>query len=215
MERSKLSERLALVGVTLAAVFAAWLRLFHLDRQVPVDDEWHAIHKLMSASYGEIFRSFGFADHSIPLTLLYKAMANTIGLDEIDMHALQVACGVGLVVFSAWLAWRATTSAGVAVLFAFLLANAPLQVLYSRFARPYAIATLLEVLALAALWRWRERPSPALGAAICALTALTAWLHPLTVLFPLTAMGSSLPKPWADGVSATRAGRSCWGWPPA
>ena len=64
-------SRLALALVVVAVVLATWLRVHHLGHQVPVDDEWHAIHKLMTSSYGEIARSFGMADHSIPLTLLY------------------------------------------------------------------------------------------------------------------------------------------------
>src|SRR5688572_23938651 len=148
MDASKVSGRIALAGVALATALAAWLRAYRIDRQVPVDDEWHALHKLMTSGYGEIFSSFGLADHSIPLTLFYKLFAQTIGLDEIGMHVLQVACGIALVVVAARLAWKATGSPSVTVLFAFLLAGAPFLVLYSRFARPYAITTLLVVVLL-------------------------------------------------------------------
>jgi uncharacterized membrane protein len=100
----------------------------------------------MNAGYGEIFASFGVADHSIPLTLFYKLLAQTIGIDEIGLHILQVISGIALVGAAAWMAWRATASAAVSVLLAFLLAGAPFLVLYSRFARPYAITTLLVVI---------------------------------------------------------------------
>jgi len=187
MDRS-LPSRIALAAVAVATVLATWLRVHHLGHQVPVDDEWHAIHKLMGSTYGDIVRSFGMADHSIPLTLLYKLMAATIGLDEIDMHVLQVACGIALVPMAAWLAWRVTASAALTALFAFLVADAPFLVLYSRVARPYAITTILSVAILAALWRWRATRAPRLAAAICALAALAAWLHPLAALYPMSAM---------------------------
>jgi len=86
-------------------------------------------------------------------------------------------------------------------LLALLLAGAPFLVLYSRFARPYAITTLLVVVALALLWRWRERRSRRLGAAICALFALSAWLHPLTALYAMAALAYLL----AEDVGERRA----------
>ena len=178
-------QRIALAAALLAMLFGAWLRLHGLSIQVVQDDEWHAIHKLLDSDYAGILRTFGFADHSIPLTLLYKAMASTIGLDEVDMRIVQVACGVATIGVAAWLAWRVTANAAVASLFAFLVAGAPFHVLYSRVARPYAITTLLVVVALAALWRWKARRAWTLAAAICALAALAAWLHPLSALFPM------------------------------
>jgi predicted membrane-bound mannosyltransferase len=180
--------RRALAGVLLALMLGAWLRIHGLDIQVVQDDEWHAIHKLMTSTYGEIFRTFGFADHSIPLTLFYKAMAESIGLDEIVMRALQVVCGIALIGVCAVLAWRATASPVITVLFAFLIAGAPFLVFYSRYARPYAITTLLSVLVLAALWRWRGTRTTPLAAAICIGASLAAWLHPLAALYPMAAL---------------------------
>ena len=175
-------------GVIAATLLGAWLRLHGLDIQVVQDDEWHAIHKLMTSSYGGIVRSFGLADHSIPLTLFYKAMAETVGLDEVNMRIVQVACGIALIATCGWLAWRATANAAIATLFAFLVAGAPFLVLYSRFARPYAITTLLSVLVLAGLWRWRSQRSTGLAIAICAMASLSAWLHPLSALYPMAAL---------------------------
>ena len=181
-------NRIATLGIAAAVALAAWLRIHGLDVQVVQDDEWHAIHKLLTSGYGEIARSFGIADHSIPLTLFYKAMAETIGLGEIDMRIVQVACGIALVAVCGWLALRVTANVAVATLFAFLVAGAPFLVLYSRFARPYAITTMLSVLVIAGLWRWRSTRSHKLAAAICAMAALAAWLHPLSALYPMAAL---------------------------
>ena len=60
---------LALSAIGAAAFF---LRAQQLGRQVIIDDEWHAIHKLLASGYGGILTSFGQVDHSIPLTLFYK-----------------------------------------------------------------------------------------------------------------------------------------------
>lgn len=172
----------------LATAFGAWLRVHGLADQIVQDDEWHALHKLMGASYGEIFRSFGLADHSIPLTMLYKAMATAFGLDEVNLRALQVTCGIALVPLAGWLAWKATRDEAIAALLALLVAGAPFLVLYSRIARPYAITTLAIAVVLAALWRWREQRTLALAVSIAALTSLSAWLHPISAAFPAVAL---------------------------
>jgi hypothetical protein len=195
---------IAIVGVAVAVVLAGWLRLHGLADQVVQDDEWHALHKLLNAGYGEIFGSFGYSDHSIPLTLFYKAMAAVVGLDEIDMRIVQAACGIALVGTCGFLAWKATAQAPTAILFAFLVAGAPLLVLYSRFARPYAIATLLTVIALAALWRWKHTRSRRLAVVACLLAALATWLHILSALFPAAALVAIL----AADLEGAREGRA-------
>ena len=181
-------SRLVVATTILAIALGAWLRLHGLAGQVVIDDEWHAIHKLMSSSVGEILSSFGVADHSIPLTLLYKAMAATVGLDELDMRLPQVLCGIALIPLCAWIAWRATRDEPATILFAFLVAAAPFHVFYSRFARPYAITTLMTVAVLALLWRWRERRDIRLGAVICALIGVSAWFLSVSAMFPAAAI---------------------------
>ena len=175
------------VAVSMATLLAIWLRTYGITGQVVLDDEWHAIHKLMSASYGRILGSFGMDDHSIPLTLLYKAMAETVGLAEGRLRAVQIACGVALVPVSAWLAWRATRDEPAAALLAFLVSGAPFLVMWSRFARPYAITLLLAVICVASLWAWRTKRTRSLAACFALSAALSAWLHPLSAMYPAIA----------------------------
>src|SRR5476649_1386057 len=110
-------------GLALAEVLGIWLRLHDLGGQVVQDDEWHAIHKLMTAGYGEIFRSFGYADHSIPLTLLYKAMAATLGLDEVNMRLLQAVAGIALIPVAAAIIWAVSRNRAATLLCAFLVSG--------------------------------------------------------------------------------------------
>jgi len=182
--RRQVSESRALaIAVALATLLALGLRAWNITGQVVLDDEWHAIHKLARSSYWNIFRSFGVADHSIPLTLFYKAMADTIGLAEGRLRVLQIACGTALVPVAAWLAWRATRDAAAAGLLAFLAAGAPFLVLWSRFARPYAVMVLLTTLCIGMLWHWRTHRSRRAGAWIAATAALSAWFHPLSAMY--------------------------------
>ncbi len=172
-----------LVAVAIATALAAWLRTYGITGQVLLDDEWHAIHKLLAASYDDIFLTFGLADHSIPLALLYKAMADTVGLAEGRIRMLQVACGIALVPVAAWLAWRASGDAPAAALFAFLVSGAPFLVMWSRFARPYSITLLLSALCVAAVWRWRTRRSWKLAACAALTAALLAWFHTIAGMY--------------------------------
>ena len=139
--------------VTIALCVGLAVRSFQLDLQILVDDEWHALAKISSSSYLEIARSFGFHDHSIPLALLYKWIADHGGLSESTMFALPYACGVIACVFAVWAIrrWTAPTALG---LFALLLATSPLLVLYTRQARPYAITLMLGLVAIWAIYRW-------------------------------------------------------------
>jgi hypothetical protein len=192
------------LAAAAATALGAWLRIHGITGQVVIDDEWHAIHKLIASDYAEIFSSFGMADHSIPLTAFYKAMAGTLGLAEGRLRFLQIACGIVLIPLAAWLAWRATDDAPAAALFAFLVSAAPFLVLWSRFARPYAIALLFTAVCIAAVWRWRARRSRRLAAAAAAAAALAAWFHPLmgvyaalacTVVFLEDALTASTARP--------------------
>ena len=53
----------------VAFVAGAALRIWQLDIQILIDDEWHAIHKLLRSSPLDIVTHLGYADYSIPLTL--------------------------------------------------------------------------------------------------------------------------------------------------
>ena len=186
-DKGRIERSAFFFALAAATLLSLWLRAHAITAQVVLDDEWHALHKLVSSSYGEILTSFGLADHSIPLTLLYKAMADTVGLAEGRLRALQVACGVALVPLGAWLAWRATRDGAAAALFAFLLAGAPFLVMWSRFARPYAIALLLSVACVAAIWRWRSARTAGMAGIAALAAALAAWFHPVFGIYAAVA----------------------------
>ena len=173
-------------ALILASIAGAALRTWGITSQVVLDDEWHAIHKLQ-AHWWSVFSSFGWSDHSIPLTLFYKAMASLAGLTEGRIRALQVLSGIALVPFAGWLAWKAIGDRAASALFAMLVAFSPFLVLWSRFARPYAITLLLAVACVASVWAWRTKRSRGLARAVIATGALTAWLHPISALYPAIA----------------------------
>jgi len=188
---------LPLLFLLLAAAVGAGLRLWQIASQVVIDDEWHAVRQLIESTPSRIVVSFGFADHSIPLTLCYWLEAATIGLSELGMRWPMLACGIATVVLlplgvlgaasapaviapttaPSWLERRAT----LAVLFACLLAISPVLVIYSRVARPYAITLLLVFVAHHAFARFvaagdRQRRRR-FGALYAVAAVLGTWLH--------------------------------------
>lgn len=171
------------------AVFTAgaWLRFWQIDGQILLDDEWHALHRLIQAGYGEIFLSFGHADYTIPLTLLFRALAETVGLHEWQMRLLPMAFGLAAIVAIPALL-RPWLKPGERLCLGALIAISPLLVHFSRFVRPYAMVVLLGFAAMILLWQWwlyggRAR---AVGFFVCSVAA--AWLHPLTTLYTGTAL---------------------------
>jgi hypothetical protein len=177
----------AWMGVfALAIIAGAWLRWYQLDVQVLLDDEWHAVHKLLHSDAAGIATTFGFADHSIPLTLYYRFLALHGGLTEWVMHLPLLLSGIALL-FVGPLFLRRETTPAVLALWAALLAISPLLVYHSKIARPYALTCLLALIAIVAFRRWwlADGMTRAWGAAYIAATFLAGWLHPITLPFTL------------------------------
>src|SRR5260221_5090581 len=73
-------RRSFVIAVAVATVLAVWLRSYGITSQVVIDDEWHAIHKLASSSYGGVFTTFGLAGPLFIPSLLYQAIGGHAGL---------------------------------------------------------------------------------------------------------------------------------------
>ena len=138
----------------LAAVCAgSALRLYHLYAQILVDDEWHAVHKLLAGGYVSILTDFGSADHCIPLTLLYRFLSDWFWLSEFLMRLPVLIFGISSLLVIPLLL-RQFIGRSASSLLAWLLAISPLHIYYSRIARPYGISLLLAMLAVVAFFKW-------------------------------------------------------------
>jgi hypothetical protein len=174
----------------VALLVGAFLRIWQLGTQVLIDDEWHAINKLLHAGYADIATHFGFADYSIPLTLYYRFLFDHGGLSEWGMRLPMLLAGIGLLCVAPWLA-RRVIAPSTSAIWVGLMAISPIMVYHTRTARPYAITTLLCVVAILAFrqwwhgaerrWRW--------AALYVAVTFLTGWLHVITLAFALAPFG--------------------------
>jgi len=176
------NEALAWQVLAAAAILAgALLRWYQLGIQVVLDDEWHALNKLLASDYAGIATSFGQADHSIPVTLYYRFLLFHGGLTEWVMIA-----GVGLLVVAPLLL-RREMSLPVRVIWIALAAISPLLVYHSRTARPYALTSLATFVAIVAFRRWwaGERRATGWGATYVVSTFFAGYLHATTLPFTL------------------------------
>ncbi len=174
------------LGLALIFALGAWLRLDQFADQVLTNDEWHPFNQAIFSEPGHFMLSFGFSDHSIPLTLMAWVESRTFGLSELAMRWPMLLAGLlVLVLFPLWaargLGWP------TALAFAFLLAISPILINYSRYARPYALTVLFSYVALYSFDRYLSRPTGAGRAAAGYVTAaaLSVWLHPIIAPFVL------------------------------
>ncbi|MEJ7669638.1 MAG: hypothetical protein WKH97_13070 [Casimicrobiaceae bacterium] len=169
-----------------ALAVGAWLRWYQLPTQIIVDDEWHAVHKLLASDAVGVLSHLGFADHSIPLTLYYYWLQTTSHLSEWRMHVPALAAGFALLITAPWLL-RSVTSLPVRAVWVALLAVSPLLVYHSKTARPYAFTSLLTLVAIVAFFRWWQRTprTPSWATGYFGATFASGYLHPVTLLFTL------------------------------
>ena len=158
--------------------FGIYLRLNQIAVQVLLDDEWHVIHQLLDKTPVELFLTFGSADFSIPLSLLFWTEIELFGLSEMSMRWPMVIGGIAsLIIIPLYV--RKYFDDKVILVFSVLLAISPMLVWYSRTARPYALTLLFSFLAVVAIHKYIEADrsfwKPGLVYAVFAV--LSAWLH--------------------------------------
>jgi hypothetical protein len=172
---------LLLVAALLAGIA---LRAWQLDIQILIDDEWHAIHKLLRATPLDILTHLGYADYSIPLTLYYQWLYRTVGLSEWSMHAPALVAGVALLLMGPRMLARWIPLPTRAVWLA-LVAISPLLVYHSKVARPYALTSLLTFVAIVAFHGWWLSGRRGDAVLYVVATLLAGWLHVVTLPFTL------------------------------
>ena len=165
-------------------VAGAWLRYYQLDLQILVEDEWHALHKILRSGFADIYQSFGRSDHSIPLALYDRWLMLHGGLTEWTMRMPMFVCGIALLAVAP-LTTRGDADRATRALWVGLLAVSPLLVYFSKIARPYSITVLAVFIAVVAVRRWWRDGGPGSAAAYVAGTTAAAWLHPVTLGFTL------------------------------
>jgi Dolichyl-phosphate-mannose-protein mannosyltransferase len=172
------------IWLAVAICMGVWLRFDQFPDQTLVDDEWHAVHQIMLSSPARFMLSFGQADYSIPLTLLYWTEAHWFGLNELGMRVPMMVAGLAtLILFP--LAMRKVVDDRIVLTFSFFLACSPILISFSRMARPYALTLFLSFCAYACLVRYqrdydKEKMRWGFAAGYVFLSTISLWLHPIT-----------------------------------
>jgi hypothetical protein len=207
--RERRSRLAAGLLYALILAFGIWLRLDQITRQIPADDEWHALNYLLAADYWQTFLHFGYSDHCIPMTLLDKLIADTIGLSELGMRALPLLSGIAaLVVLPALMLPRIGTKS--TILFAALLAFSPLHVYFSRYARPYAVIFLFGLLGVIAFERFLATGIRRWGWIYVACAIFVPWFHPMQLPFMLAPFVFALVRELPDRERLLARVRELW-----
>jgi hypothetical protein len=146
-----------------AAVIGALLRLYLISDQLLWDDEWHGINVAFSQTLGYIVTHFHADDNCIPLSIYFKLMLDSIGLDEILIRLPSIAAGLLVLVSFGFIA-RRILHEKPAIVFVCMIATSPLLVYYSRVARPYGIVVLLGFVGVSAFYLWMTEGIPSFAA---------------------------------------------------
>jgi len=183
------------IALFLIIALGIYLRLNQFLLQTLMDDEWHAVNKLLSSSPKEIASSFGHADYSIPLTLFYWLESKLFGLSELMMRWPMMLIGtITLISFPIYAKKHFHLS--VVVVFAFFIAVSPVLIEYSRIARPYAITLFLVYFSLFLFYKFYNSHEKQLirGLLYIIIASLAVWLHLIVVFFIAAPFALELTK---------------------
>ncbi|MDQ2963346.1 MAG: glycosyltransferase family 39 protein [Pseudomonadota bacterium] len=180
MAGTRSAHRSFLPWFALAIAVGLWLRLDQFAAQLLLEDEWHAVYRVVHDSPAATFLDFAHSDSSIPLTLLYALESRLFGLSEIGMRLPLLFAAAATLIFFPWYV-AGHVGRTEALVFAALLAISPLLYFFSRTARPYALTLLLAWIAHVAFRRYftAEAPRTADAAGYAVSATLAAWLHPV------------------------------------
>lgn len=162
----------------LGSVFAGMgLRIWNLRGQILGGDELHTVRSAVESTVPEILTTYSLADHSLPLTALYRWLLDQgIPLSEIAFRLPSILCGFLALIFFPY-AFAGRVPRHAVLLFAWLGAISPVLVLYSRIARSYLPMLFFGFAAVMAFEAWWRTRSWKWGGAYVLLGALAVWLH--------------------------------------
>lgn len=139
--------------IATAFFLGSFLRLYGIEKQVPLDDEWHGLFAAAVNSYSYLASHLFYSGISIPYTLYQKFVLSTVGWNEITIRAPSITAGILSLLICPWYVNR-IFGKNIALIFSFLLAFSPLLIFYSRYARSYSVVMLLLFVAFFSFHRW-------------------------------------------------------------
>lgn len=194
----------ALVGIVAVGFYLRWHQL--LD-QILADDEWHAVRTAVRETYLEMFTSF--SSSAVPLfSMIYKALADTIGGSELVFRLPPLLAGLALIVVFPWVLPAGILQSRGRVALAGLVAISPLLIYFSRYARPYAISVLFTTVGLFAFYRWWRREPGRWGTLVVVGGVLGPAFHLTTLTTAAAPFAWGFYEIWRG--RAERSARELW-----
>ena len=187
------SERHAFsLMLAIAVVVGAFFRLWLIQSQVFIDDEWHSISVVMAKPLSWLLINFtvpnGFT--SIPMNLYQWMLLETIGWSEQLLRMPSIVLGLLCLLLGPILCKGVVGTRRAAIL-GLLLAISPLLVFYGRLSRPYSAVVFFSFVSFlyAAQWMQSGKLRHAVGFAIGGVLAV--YCQPFAAVAVAT-MGGSL-----------------------
>lgn len=166
----------------LLITIGVFLRLWYISGQIAMDDELHAVYAICRYSYTYIFSHFFHADICAPLALVYKVIADTIGLNEINFRLPSLFFGISLLISLPLLLSRYINYSSL-LFFTALIAISPLLIYFSRFARPYAIMAFFGPIACISQYHFVRSGKMKWGVIYILVSTISIYLHILSAVF--------------------------------
>ncbi len=192
-----------------AFILGACLRLYLLQGQILLDDEWHGLSFIKNRSFLEVITQSKLNPYSSPLLNAYLFLCyHGAGVSEWNMRLPLLSAGCAMVVILPLLV-RKIVPERAGIIFSYLLAVSPFLVFYSRFSRTYILIPLLSFLGLIAAFRWASSGKRACAALFVLASTAAAYAHPSAVAMgaaPYAALAAiSLYKQYGGRASAAWA----------
>jgi hypothetical protein len=160
----------------------AFLRLYLIDDQIILDDEWHGIDFALNNSPWYLLTHYTrLGATCIPLNLYCQLLLTSIGVSEVALLAPSITTGIlSLLVFP--LLAKSIFNTRTAIFFTCLLATSPLLIFYSRDGRPYSLYLFFGFLALFFLYFWTATGKHKYAYLYVAVGVFAIYLHLLAVV---------------------------------
>ncbi|MFX0133847.1 MAG: glycosyltransferase family 39 protein [Candidatus Hodarchaeota archaeon] len=168
--------------MTTGVLIGAFLRLYRIGSQIIWDDEWHAIQIAIFNPLKYIVTHFHWNYNSIPLTIYFRIMLESIGLNEINIRLPQLLSGtLMLVIFP--LIIKKLFNKRIALIFLFLIAISPLLVYFSRNSLSYSTVVLLSFISIFSFYQWMKEKKTIYVSTYIVTAVLAPYFHISSVAF--------------------------------
>lgn len=178
------------ISAILLLLAGMYLRLFHIQGQFLLGDEWHALTAAKTHTLPELVLMYFKNATSIPMNAYCRILFVTVGWNELLIRLPSIMSGLAALVALPLLI-RKISNNSTAIIFLFFLSLSPFHIFYSRFARPYSTFVFLLFVCTLSTYLWL-RDKNKLYMLIASISgALSVYFH----LFALPSVAAALVSP--------------------